>query len=442
MACWLFVEWYSAVCAICRACPRRWGYWQVESLGPYCMKVVILVGGETTGTRFRPLTMDTYKCLFPVAGKPILSHILAKLQLDLGSQIDEIYLVSFFKDTSKFERYIDDARAEFPFKLTLLTEPQPMGTGGGIFHFQKQILANDPDSILFIHGDVVCDYPFKELVEHRKRSGAQVAMLGVDPLALIKNKLNEGQDKEQLLRRYGTAFSTRSSHDIVHYVEKPESDSFAKFDDTRYQTTVNAGIYAFSPEIFALLAQAKARKAAEPFSERPTLSLELDVFKTLPALEAKFTNLVFGEPWFQLTTPSLALAANAFFLQRSGRSQGAVAQNGGLVGPNVTIGRNVTLGHGVRLRNCILCDDVVVGDHAIVVNSIVSHGVKIGPWGRVEGTLGGQVSEPSAEHGSKLLANMVVLCRDVTVAPNVFVYNSVVLPHKELRSDTKYEIVM
>ena len=38
------------------------------------LKAVILIGGLQKGTRFRPLSLDVPKPLFPVAGHPIIYH--------------------------------------------------------------------------------------------------------------------------------------------------------------------------------------------------------------------------------------------------------------------------------------------------------------------------------------------------------------------------------
>lgn len=432
------------------------------------VKAVVLVGGETTGTRFRPLTMDFNKCLFPVAGKPLLSHIISKLTGDLHDELDEIFLISFFKNPEKFENYIKEAKTQFPgVKMTLLTEPTPMGTGGGIFYFKDKILGLNPDSsILLIHGDVVCDYPFKEILEFQTSNDADVAILGVDPPVLLKDKAFLGLDKEQVLRRYGTLFSNKESHKVVHYVEKPKSDSFAKFGDTNYLTSINGGVYAFKSSIFKLLEGAKAKKlSSEPYpsydvdeQEDPyypnILSFELDIFKTLPGQEGlKFLSFPFEKSWYQLTNPVFALAANAFFLKRESQPSTAtitspvhissdVKLEGCKVGPDVSIGKNVRVGTGVRLRNCIICDDVEIGDHTVIMNAIISSGVVIGKWCRIEGTLNNPVLEASLEHASKLLSNLVILCKGTQVGNQIFVYNSVVLPHKELRGDVKYEIVM
>jgi mannose-1-phosphate guanylyltransferase len=37
-------------------------------------KAVILIAGPQKGTRFRPLSLDVPKPLFPVAGRPIVQH--------------------------------------------------------------------------------------------------------------------------------------------------------------------------------------------------------------------------------------------------------------------------------------------------------------------------------------------------------------------------------
>ncbi|MEQ2176091.1 hypothetical protein XENOCAPTIV_027551, partial [Xenoophorus captivus] len=38
------------------------------------LKAVILIGGPQKGTRFRPLSFEVPKPLFPVAGVPMLQH--------------------------------------------------------------------------------------------------------------------------------------------------------------------------------------------------------------------------------------------------------------------------------------------------------------------------------------------------------------------------------
>ena len=58
-----------------------------------------------------------------------------------------------------------------------------------------------------------------------------------------------------------------------------------------------------------------------------------------------------------------------------------------LVGPNVTIGKYVKIGEGARIKDSILLDDISVGAHSVIINSIIGWGTNIGTWTRIEGIL-------------------------------------------------------
>lgn len=457
------------------------------------VKAVILVGGDTTGTRFRPLTMDLPKCLFPIAGKPLISHIIDNLVSQLGSKLTAVFLVSFFKLSAKFDEYIAKQSHHYPsLEIHYLAEPYPMGTGGGLYFFRNSImgLEGSEDKVFVIHGDVICNYPFKRLVEFTDATGANATILGISPLRLVNDTLplpsmgsNSSHDstslfeKDKILSSYGTVISDKKSHDVVHYVEKPKSDSFAKFQDSDFDTNINGGIYLFRTSIFKLLANAQASKLLDDSyvthddldndESRPNpniLSFELDIFKTLPSNDSfKFATYVSDSFWYQLKTPIFALFANNFFLQQEDKKM-LLASSSNVIapvkvdslkpkgssyqlGPNVSIGKNVVIGNGVRLKNCIISNNVTIDDHSIVVNAIVSEGVEIGKWCRIEGTvnrptINKDISQLNSENYLKLINNVVVLCRGTVVGNQVFVYNSIVLPHKELKRDVKYEIVM
>lgn len=74
-------------------------------------KAIILVGGPSRATRFRPLSLNVPKPLFPVAGAPFVSHHLAALSQVKG--LIEVLIVGFFEDAI-FEPYIEQASNEFP----------------------------------------------------------------------------------------------------------------------------------------------------------------------------------------------------------------------------------------------------------------------------------------------------------------------------------------
>ncbi|RLV93364.1 hypothetical protein JA1_002503 [Spathaspora sp. JA1] len=449
------------------------------------LKVLILVGGETTGTRFRPLSMEGPKLLFPLCGKPLITHIIDSLVEQLADEELDILLVGFFKDSSVFQGYIKQVNSVYPkLKIKYLSEPKPLGTAGGLYHFRDEIFTSQDCKLLMIHGDVICDYPFKQLLEFYDQQKSNITILGLDPVSLVKKSRTisnvsssggETLDDEFLLQNYGAIVAKRTKSNVVHYVEKPSSTLAPFRQDTKYRILLNGGVYVFDRSILDLLQKAQIEKEnsnqlggdvdLDNDSKSNVLSLELDVFKTLPQVpDTEFTVYKYDEFWYQLKSPVSALLANNFFLGKNA-CQANVGSNveiskpvqilksdlsqstSSKIGPNVSIGNNVTIGSGVRLANCIIADDVSIGDNTIIKNAIVSKGAIIGKWCRIEGTITSQTlaenANPNPSEGYlKLLNNIVILCQGTVVKSQVFVYNSVVLPHKELKNDVKYEIIM
>jgi glucose-1-phosphate thymidylyltransferase len=72
------------------------------------MKVIILAAGYAT--RLYPLTLTKPKPLLPVAGKPMIDHVMDNLAAVGG--IDRIYVVTNNKFASQFQQWADDYRAK------------------------------------------------------------------------------------------------------------------------------------------------------------------------------------------------------------------------------------------------------------------------------------------------------------------------------------------
>ena len=78
------------------------------------MKVIIPIAGK--GTRMRPLTHTTAKPLIPVAGKPVLDHVLERLKdLDIS---EYIFITGYLKE--QLEEYITD---KYDFKMRFVEQP-------------------------------------------------------------------------------------------------------------------------------------------------------------------------------------------------------------------------------------------------------------------------------------------------------------------------------
>ncbi|EMG46079.1 SPBC13G1.02 Probable mannose-1-phosphate guanyltransferase [Candida maltosa Xu316] len=453
------------------------------------LKALVLIGGDTIGTRFRPLSMDLPKILFPLCGKPLVAHIVDNLIDQFPIEDLEILLIGFFKDQSKakFEEYIKDTNKEHSgLKIKYLSEPIPLGTGGGLYYFRNEIFGDTDCKLLMIHGDVICDYPFKEMLDFYDKTDSNITLYGVDPVSLLKKSKSQvtiGRNiddenpipDDDIVTKFGAIVANRKDSKVFHYVEKP-SASISEFNyKTTYEILLNGGIYIFDRSILDLLSQAETKKANDALqfldldydydeeANKNVLSLELDVFKTLPQSKNTVFNVYKSSGfWYQLKSPLSALIANNFFLAHGDSTKISGSEitppvqiltkelpnlQSCKIGPNVSVGKNVSIGNGVRLVNCIISDNVTIGDNTIVKNAIVSNGTKIGKWCRVEGTitaetLASNVINTSSTSFSGHSNEISILCHDTVVKNQAFVYNSVVLPHKEIKDDVKYEIVM
>ncbi len=170
--------------------------------------MVIMAGG--LGTRLRPYTEACPKPMLPVAGKPMLEHIMERARAEgfsrfgmavhyLGHMIEE-----YFGDGSKFGVQVD-----------YLREDKPLGTAGAL-----SLLAPHPDrAIVVTNGDVITDIRYGELLDFHQRHAA-VATMAV--------RLHEWQHPFGVVRMDGV--------DIVGFEEKPVS-----------RTHINAGVYVLSP---------------------------------------------------------------------------------------------------------------------------------------------------------------------------------------------------
>ena len=83
------------------------------------MKVIILAAGYAT--RLYPLTLTQPKPLLPVAGKPMVEHVLDNLAPISG--IDRVYVVTNAKFAGHFEKWSEHYRAtKSKFDFTVVNE--------------------------------------------------------------------------------------------------------------------------------------------------------------------------------------------------------------------------------------------------------------------------------------------------------------------------------
>jgi mannose-1-phosphate guanylyltransferase len=108
-------------------------------------KALLLAGG--LGTRLRPLTETTPKCLIPVAGKPMLDYWLDALEA--AGVEDALLNTHHLRDAVK--TWLDTANARRRVRITESYEPELLGSAGTVT--ANRSWADDAESVLVIYAD-------------------------------------------------------------------------------------------------------------------------------------------------------------------------------------------------------------------------------------------------------------------------------------------------
>eukprot|EP01111_Echinosteliopsis_oligospora_P019504 TRINITY_DN946_c2_g1_i1.p1 TRINITY_DN946_c2_g1~~TRINITY_DN946_c2_g1_i1.p1 ORF type:complete len:338 (+),score=55.77 TRINITY_DN946_c2_g1_i1:56-1069(+) len=214
-------------------------------------KALILVGGPRKGTRFRPLSLELPKPLFPIAGKPMIHHhIEACAQID---GLEEVVLIGFY-EASLFSSFIEETQKEFKIKISYLNEENSLGTAGGLYMFKDKILAGSPSTIFILHADICCAFPLKEMLAFHKSSSKVCTIMGT-------------KVPREYANTYGCLIKDEVTHELSHYTEKPE---------TFISDLINAGIYCIEPSFFDIIGQVKASQKKDEFAIYEASQTETD----------------------------------------------------------------------------------------------------------------------------------------------------------------------
>ncbi|RXN28081.1 mannose-1-phosphate guanyltransferase alpha isoform X1 [Labeo rohita] len=409
------------------------------------LKAVILIGGPQKGTRFRPLSFEVPKPLFPVAGVPMLQHhIEACSKLP---NMKEILLIGFYQPNEELNRFLSCTQQDYKISVRYLQEYAALGTGGGIYHFRDQILSGSPEAFFVMNADVCSEFPLPEMVDFQKEHGDAYSFVILGTTANRKQSLN-----------YGCIVENEQTDEVLHYVEKPS---------TFVSDIINCGIYLFTPEIFQhigavfqknqqdmLLYYDEGEEQSNGWHRAEVIRLEQDIFTAL-AGQGKLYVYKTDRFWSQIKSAGSAIYASRLYLNQYHQTHPerlATNREGGpkTRGPNVSIGTGVTIGAGVRVRESIILHGATLQDHSCVLNSIVGWGSTIGKWARVEGTPSDpNPNDPYAKIDSetlfrdgKLTPSITILGCNVNIPSEVIILNSIVLPHKDLNRSFKNQIIL
>ncbi|PIN23578.1 GDP-mannose pyrophosphorylase, partial [Handroanthus impetiginosus] len=316
---------------------------------------VILVGGPTKGTRFRPLSFNTPEPLFPLAGQPMVNHPISACKRI--PNLVQIFLIGFYEER-EFALYVSSISNVLKVPVRYLKEDKPHGSAGGLYYFRDQIMEESPSHILLLNFDVCCSFPLANMLEAHKMYG------GIGTLLVIKVSAESAN-------QFGELVADPDTKELLHYTEKPE---------TFVSDLINCGVYVFTPEIFSIIhdvfllreGRADVRHVSTYEAQQLTRSLptdfvrlDQDILSPLAGKKKLYTHETM-DFWEQIKTPGVSIKCSALYLAQFRftsphlLASGDGKKNATVIGdvyihpsakvhPTAKIGPNVSISANVRI---------------------------------------------------------------------------------------------
>ncbi|MEA5036688.1 Bifunctional protein GlmU [bioreactor metagenome] len=320
------------------------------------MQCVILAAGE--GSRMRPLTTSRPKVMLPLAGKPMLEHLIQNVH-DAG--ITEIYLVVGYHEEAIRTWFGDGAALDV--EINYVVQRKQLGTADALRSVEPFI----HDTFLMLNGDMIL----------------------------------ERSDLEKIISLPCPVMATSTTtHPESFGVVTVEGDKITSLEEKSLHpksNIINAGAYLFGPGIFSIL-----KKIAPSSRGEYELTDALTDYIRDGALSAYSLSV-----WMDVGYPWDMLTANEHLLSNlTGEQKGTIEENvivkgqlilgkgsviksgtyiegpciigeNTVVGPNAylrpgaTIGNNCHIGHAVEIKNSIIFDDTKIPHYNYIGDSVI-----------------------------------------------------------------------
>jgi glucose-1-phosphate thymidylyltransferase len=298
------------------------------------MKAVIPVAG--IGTRLRPHTHTQPKALIPIAGKPILAHIVDNL-IDAGIN-DFVFIIGYLGD--KIEEYIQKNYPSITADFIIQTSGK--GVGHAIW-LAKDVILKKEEEILIVFGDTIADVDLKAVI--------------AEPFNML------GIKKVEDPRQFGVAEVNKEGF-ITKMVEKPTIPK---------SNLALVGIYKIK--------DSKALIEALSFNiskKKTTLNEYTLTDAMMGMLQDGHTFKAFDvASWFDCGKKEILLETNSILLKKLNYDTTKYNFENTIIIPPVFIGENC------KINNCIIGPNVSIGENAILKYGIIKDSI-IGPYAQIE----------------------------------------------------------
>ena len=313
----------------------------------------------------RPLTYRIPKPLVPVVGKPLIIHVIDSIP----SEVDEVIIPISYK-----KELVEDYLRKNPpnRKVTLVDEPEPLGTGGAVKNVEKHI----DGQFLVINGDSISSLDVARFIKfHRsKKAFASISLWPVEdptPYGVVD------LDKDGRIRRFQ---------------EKPKRED-------AFSNLINAGAYALEYEVLDQIGKG-------------FVSMERDVFPKI--LDRGMFGMRFDGYWIDCGRREDLLRAfwtlmgdDAKKLDKGSVWEGAsisppcivrtgAVVAGAIIGPHAYVSEGAVVGPMSNIERSVILEDARIGSKCRVIDSIVDSGVTVPDGSHVSSTILSNAREPQS----------------------------------------------
>ena len=349
------------------------------------VEAVLLVGGK--GTRLRPLTVNTPKPMLPTAGVPFLHHVLARAA---AAGVDHVVLATSYRPEVFRDGLVDGSLVVggHRLRIDLVTEDEPLGTGGGIRNVASLLEGGPDDPVVILNGDVLSGHDLAAQIGAHVSAGADATL-----------HLTEVEDP----RAFGCV-PTDGDGRVTAFLEKTPDP---------VTNRINAGCYVFR------------RSVIEAIPPGRPVSVERETFPGLVAGGALVIGHVDLAYWLDLGTPAAyvqgsrdlvrGLAASPALPGPVGESlvlAGAQVARDAVLSGGTTVGPGARVGSGATVEGSVLLDGAEVGAGAVLRASVVGVSARVGDGCHLDGVVVGDGADVGA--GNELVPGARVWC-DVTI---------------------------
>src|SRR5690242_17066691 len=328
------------------------------------MKAVVMAGGE--GSRLRPLTSTMPKPLVPVAGRPIMEHILLHLR---RHQLRDVVATVQYMGAS-IRNYFGDG-SEQGVALTYSVEDSPLGTAGSVILARQQL----GETFVVISGDSLTDIDLGAAARfHRERKAIATIVLKPvpNPLEYGVVVVDQGGAVQRFIEKpsWGEVISDLANTGI-YILDPAVFDFFRAGEVTDWSGDVFPKLLKEGERVFGWIASGYWEDVG---SHSAYMKANFDCLEGKVKVQLPASRLTGADVWIHEeaeVSPSARIDGPALICA------GAKVRDGAWVNGPCVIGPYTTVDTGVKISNSVIWDHTYIGLNSRLRGSVVCRAVTI-----------------------------------------------------------------